>query len=213
MSVHPSPFYPSIYLSPISFLLFISIYQSIHPFIYHLPIYLSHSYSPSLSLSSFLLLHISSVVISFSKVLEILFYVIIIFSIIFLKAKTASSTPSPPFLSFRVLVIKLAFNKHLLVWFFPWKCLRFSFASIFSRTLLISVRLPYPLNFNDQENVPFAWTGPLRYLLSWSWVSRIFWVISTDWRTLPYLWLCCIFHWVPLMGHPTEKGKMTSGLI
>lgn len=116
------------------------------------------SYSPP-PLSSFPLLHKSSIVISFSMILEILFYVVIIFTIIFLKSETAASTFYS--LSCRVQAIKLAFNKHLLVRFFLWGCLRFAFAFIFSGTLLMSVRPPFSLDFSDKDNGPFAWIETL----------------------------------------------------
>lgn len=114
-----------------------------------------------------------------------------------------------PFFPCRVLVIKLVFNKHSLLWFFPWGCAGFSFTSIFSGIFLISLRLSF-LDLGDAESVPFARPGPPGSLLSLWRVSRMLWVVFPEQRALAAAQLC-----VPSGspdGQSNRKGEMASGV-
>lgn len=112
----------------------------------------------------------------------------------------------PLFFPCWVLVTKLKLNKHLLVWFFPWECLGFSFASILSGILLISVRFSFPLDFNGMKKM-FYLPG------LGTWVNSSHGNESLGFFGLflqdggHWLLFCCVHHWAPLISSPTERGK------
>lgn len=143
-------------------------------------------------------------------ILGILFFEIIIYIILFLKAGTSSYTFYSLYFCW-VLVPKLALNKHLLVWSFPWDCLGFSFVSILSGILVISARLSFSLHLNGMKKM-FYLPGP------GPWVNSSHGNESLGFSGLfpqnggPWLLLCCIHHWAPLLSIPTERGKWPVGL-
>lgn len=110
-----------------------------------------------------------------------------------------------PFLSRRVLVIKLVFNKHSLLWFFPWRCAGFSFASIFSGIFLISLRLSLSwLGWCRKCSVCLPWAprAPSSHGDESPGCPGLFSQNRGHW-----LLLCCVRHQALLMASPTERGK------